>query len=64
MDLSIGDLVHAAVQDDPIALENQTLWNCDPMIEQNPICPSGLDRAAVVDALRQEAILRGLGPKD
>ncbi|MGD2058864.1 MAG: hypothetical protein PVI04_09035 [Anaerolineales bacterium] len=62
MDLSIGDLVRAAAQDDPIALDNQTLWNCDPVIEQNPACPSGLDRAAVIRALRQEAVLRGFGP--
>jgi hypothetical protein len=57
--LSFEGIVHAAAQSDAIALENETLWNCDPMIERNPIYPSGLDRARVIQALREEALVRG-----
>jgi succinate dehydrogenase/fumarate reductase-like Fe-S protein len=59
MDLSFGEIVRAAAQNDPIALDNATLWNCDPVIEQNPVCPSGLDRTSVIQALREEALVRG-----
>ena len=59
MDLSFGEIVRAASRNDPTALDNTTLWICDPLIEQNPVCPSGLDRATVIQALREEASIRG-----
>ena len=59
MDLSFGDIIRAAAKNDPAALNNKTLWNCDIVIQQNPICPSGLDRNLVIHALREEAQIRG-----
>lgn len=59
MDLSFGDIMRAAAKDDTLALENETLWNCDVVVERYPICPSGLDRSRVIQALREEASLRG-----
>jgi heterodisulfide reductase subunit C len=59
MDLSLGDIIRAAIQNNPKALSNKSLWNCDSLIKSNPICPSGLNRKRVVKALREEAIRRG-----
>ena len=60
MDLSFGDIMRAAAGNAPIALENQTLWNCDTVIERDPVCPSGIDRSLVIQALREEARIRGV----
>jgi succinate dehydrogenase/fumarate reductase-like Fe-S protein len=51
--------MRSAIQNDPRALENDTIWNCDPIVERNPVCPSGLDRSIVIQALREEAMQRG-----
>ncbi len=59
MDLSFGDIMRAAAKDNPIALTNETLWNWDIVVERNPACPSGIDRSLVVQALREEAHIRG-----
>jgi heterodisulfide reductase subunit C len=59
MDLSFGEIVRAAAQNDLLALDNLTLWNCDPLLASNPRCPSGLDRVTVIQALREEASVRG-----
>jgi heterodisulfide reductase subunit C len=60
MDLSFGDVIRAAARDDPIALTNDTLWNCDEALIRQPICQSGLDIYAVIQTLRFEAKERGL----
>lgn len=59
MDLTLGEIIRAAAQDKPSALNNKSLWNCDSILERNPVCPSGLNRIDVILALREEAILRG-----
>ncbi len=59
MDLSFGELIRAAAENDPLALDNKTLWNCDTLIETSPRCPSGLNRATVIQVLREEAYARG-----
>jgi heterodisulfide reductase subunit C len=59
MDLSFGDIIRAALQNDPKALENDTLWICDPVLKDRPVCPSGLNRLIVIQALREEAAQRG-----
>lgn len=64
MDISLGEIIRAAAQNDPAALQNDSLWNCDPVLESNPICPSGLDRLAVIHALRDEAMTRGCNRED
>lgn len=59
MDLTFGELIRAAARDDPRALTCATLWNCDAVLESG-CCQEGLDIPAVIQALRQEAAMRGL----
>jgi heterodisulfide reductase subunit C len=63
MDLSFGEVIRAAGRDDPIALTNDTLWNCDEALIRQPICQSSLDIYAIIQALRYEARARGLAPQ-
>jgi hypothetical protein len=63
MDFSFGEVFHFVAHDDPKALTNQTLWNCDTLLEKGIHCQNGLDLSAVVTALRDEARLRGVKPK-
>ena len=63
MDLTFGDIFRAASHDKPIALSNQTLWTCDKLLQNGLHCQNGLDIAAIVGALREEARLRGIQPK-
>ena len=60
MDLCFGELMRAAAKDDSIALLNETLWNCDPILEGGFSCQSGIQLQAVINVLRREAILRGV----
>ena len=60
MDLSFGEVIRAAARDDPIALTNDTLWNCDEALILQPICQAGLDIYAIIQTLRFEATSRGL----
>lgn len=59
MDLTLGELFQAAARDDPVALGSRTLWACDPLLLQRHACQARIDLAAVINALRQEALLRG-----
>jgi Fe-S oxidoreductase len=61
MDLSFGELMRAASRDDPVALTNDTLWACDGVLESSLQCQADLDIPAIIDVLRREAKLRGLG---
>jgi heterodisulfide reductase subunit C len=58
MDLTFGEVMQAAARDDPLALENQTLWACDDLLPRVR-CPSGIDIASVILVLVREAELRG-----
>ena len=60
MDLCFGDLMRAAAEDNPTALQNETLWNCDPILEGGFYCQSGIQLQAVINVLRNEANLRGV----
>ena len=60
MDLCFGELMRAAAQDDPVALLNETLWNCDPILAGGFDCQSGIQLQAVINVLRREANLRGV----
>ena len=62
MDLSFGEIFQAAVHDLTNALANRTLWTCDTLLQNGLHCQNGLDLGTIVQALRQEARLRGIHP--
>lgn len=62
MDLTFGEIFRAAAHDQPNALTNRTLWNCDKLLQNGLHCQNGLNIAAIVGALREEAHLRGVQP--
>ncbi len=59
MDIIFNEVMQAAARNDVRILENPILWNCDALLESNPICMSGIDIAKVIYALRAEAESRG-----
>ena len=63
MDLTFGEIFQAAAHDRPKALTNRTVWSCDKLLKNGMHCQNGLDIAAIVAVLRQEAQLRGLQPE-
>jgi len=60
MDLNFGEILRAAGRDDPLALSNRSLWNCDDAFTYTMFCQEGLDIPAIIRTLRQEARLRGM----
>jgi heterodisulfide reductase subunit C len=62
MDLTFGEIFRAVAYDQPNALSNRTLWTCDKLLQNGLHCQNGLDIAAIVEALRKEAHLRGVQP--
>lgn len=62
MDLTFGEIFQAAAHNQPKALTNQTLWTCDKLLQNGLHCQNGLDIAAIVGILRDEAQLRGIQP--
>jgi hypothetical protein len=59
MDLNFGEILRAAGRNDPLALKNQSLWNCDDAFSDSISCQEGFDITAVIRTLRHEAKLRG-----
>jgi hypothetical protein len=55
MDLTVGEIMQAAVRNDHSVLNSSTLLDCDEVIERPPYCQAGLDVASVLLALRAEA---------
>lgn len=62
MDLTLGELLQAAVHDDVRALTSQTLWASEPILSPPPRCQEGIDVPRVIRALREEAVRQGLAP--
>jgi heterodisulfide reductase subunit C len=62
MDITFGEILRAAAHDQPKALTSRTLWTCDKLLQNGYHCQNGVDIAAIVGALRQEARLRGVKP--
>lgn len=56
-ELSIGEMMRAITRDDPSALSYPCLW--EPHTQEGHQCQEGIDIAAVLNALRDEAELRG-----
>lgn len=63
MDLSFGEILRSAARNDERALTCSSLWNCEPFLDRPTPCQAGLDIPAVINALRREALRRGLGPQ-
>ena len=59
MDLDFGEILRAAGRNDPRALQNRSLWNCDDAFADTILCQEGFDITAVIRTLRHEAKLRG-----
>ena len=59
MDLNFGEILRAAGRNDPLALKNRSLWNCDDAFTNSISCQEGFDITAVIRTLRHEAKLRG-----
>jgi hypothetical protein len=59
MDLNFGEILRAAARNDPMALNNSSLWNCDDAFTNTIHCQEGFDIPAVIHTLRREAKLRG-----
>lgn len=64
MDLTIGEVMHAAAYDDPKALASRTTWMDEDRLLRPWTCRSGLDIPTVLLALQREAELRGLAPAE
>ena len=62
MDLTFGEIFRAAADDQSNALTNRTLWTCDKLLLNGIHCQNGLDLTTIVQALRDEAQLRGIQP--
>ena len=60
--IGFNDIMQAAARDDLDVLTNPILWNCDSILESNPICVNGIDIPSVIFALREEAEIRGFKP--
>jgi heterodisulfide reductase subunit C len=60
MDLTVGELMQAAARDSEGALACRTLWS-ESLSRLPPRCQQGLNVVAVIEALRAEAVRRGLG---
>jgi heterodisulfide reductase subunit C len=63
MDLTFGEIFRAAANDHTRALTSLTLWTCDKLLHNGLHCQNGLDLEAIIQALRDEASLRGIDPK-
>jgi heterodisulfide reductase subunit C len=60
MELTFGDIMHAAAQDKVSVLSSPSLWCCEPLIQERVACTAGIDVRAVVEILRRESYRRGL----
>jgi heterodisulfide reductase subunit C len=62
-DYTFNELMQATARNDLHVLERSTLWNCDNLLESKMTCLGGIDIPKVIQALRDEASLRGYKPK-
>lgn len=62
MDLTIEQLLQKAARNDPSVFKSSTLWHRDPMLRMDGKCQEGIDILRVIEALREEAKLRGISP--
>jgi heterodisulfide reductase subunit C len=61
MDLTLPELMQAAARNDLRVLTSEALWAGETILRSPPRCQEEIDIPRVIRALRDEAILRGLG---
>ena len=59
MDITLGEMLQMASRNNPDVFATQTLWNCDVVVEERNRCQEGIDLVRVIEALRDEAKIRG-----
>jgi heterodisulfide reductase subunit C len=64
MDLTLGELLQMAARDDHAVFTSKTLWAGELSSVKPDRCQEGINVPRVVEALRNEAILRGYSPTD
>jgi len=62
MDLTFGEILRLAADDDERSIACDSLWRCEPLLGKATRCPAGIDVPAVIRVLRQEALRRGYRP--
>lgn len=60
MELTFGDIMHAAALDRVSVLSSPSLWCCEPLIQRRIPCTADINVKAVIEVLRREAYRRGL----
>jgi heterodisulfide reductase subunit C len=61
MDLTLPELMQAAARNDLRVLTSEALWASEPILRSPPRCQEEIDIPRIIHALRDEAVLRGLG---
>jgi heterodisulfide reductase subunit C len=60
MDIPVGSMIQMVMFDDEEILTSSTLWSDCVLSKARLACHRGIDIAAVMQALREEALRRGL----
>lgn len=64
MDLTVGELLQMAARNDHSVFTNKTLWNVDTSMFEQGSCQEGINVLHVLEALKEEARLRGFSNGD
>ncbi len=59
MDVALGTVIQLVLLNDPEVFTCRTVWSDEVMEVAETICPNGINLAAVLQLLREEAISRG-----
>lgn len=62
LDVPIGSMIQMVMFGDEEVLTSRTLWSDCVLTKARLACSRGLDISAVMQALRDEAVRRGLSP--
>ena len=63
VNLAFNEFMQAIARNDLSVLKRSVLWTCDSLLESGLRCLGGIDIPKVIQALRQEARIRGYDPK-
>ncbi len=61
LDVPLGTLIQMVLYNDDEVLTSRTLWSESVLVGARYVCKRGLDLQAIMLALREEALRRGLG---
>jgi heterodisulfide reductase subunit C len=62
LDIPVGSMIQMAMFDDEEILTSRTLWSDCVLSKARLACSRGINISAVMVALREEALRRGLSP--